>query len=182
MLGLEKINHHQNKSNSRSNIQKCCWVPFELWNKRIIPSQRVRIIARSEIYFLKIWGKSLPLSDPTRGWCSIFCNSWVQISHISGISSSPFHACRWLNYSTLIPSSKETQASVVCIKSWWDFISWYLCFIYCILFPMEYVRNKMTPIFFRNGWMGDGSYWHRNEAQTRRWSIRRCLWGHMETI
>ena len=122
LLGLEKINHHENKSNSRSNIQKCCWVPFELWNKRIIPSQRVRIIARSEIYFLKIWGKSLPLSDPTRGWCSIFCNSWVQISHISGISSSPFHACRWLNYSTLIPSSKETQASVVCIKSWWDFI------------------------------------------------------------
>ena len=120
---LRKIIYtNENLWHFRSNITKCCRVPIKLRNKRIIPSQRVRIFPWSEVYIPSVWGACVSLSNSARRWCCIFRDSRIKIPNLGWISSSSFHACRWINYSTFIPSSKETQASIVCIKSWWDSI------------------------------------------------------------
>ena len=105
---------------SRSNIKECCRVPFKLRNQRIIPSQRVRIFPWSEVYITSIWRARLSLSNSARRWCSIFCHSRVQIPNLGWISTSSFHACRWINYSTSLSCSKETQTCIICLESRWD--------------------------------------------------------------
>ena len=105
---------------SRSNIKECCRVPFKLRNQRIIPSQRVRIFPWSEVYITSIRRARLSLSNSARRWCSIFCHRRVQIPNLGWISTSSFHACRWINYSTSLSCSKETQTCIICLESRWD--------------------------------------------------------------
>ena len=148
---------------SRSNIKECCRVPFKLRNQRIIPSQRVRIFPWSEVYITSIRRACLSLSNSARRWCSIFCHSRVQIPNLGWISTSSFHACRWINYSTSLSCSKETQTCIICLESRWDIDEelWKM--------PLQvfYCTETSALLFctnFRNGRMGNGSNRYCNET------------------
>ena len=149
---------------SRSNIKECCRVPFKLRNQRIIPSQRVRIFPWSEVYITSVRRARLSLSNSARRWCSIFCHSRVQIPNLGWISTSSFHACRWINYSTSLSCSKETQTCIICLESRWDIDEELWKMPLQVIFYCTETSALLFCTNFRNGRMGNGSNRYCNET------------------